>query len=63
MHLYLVICLEKVNQFILIFKGIYFTDVCSKAANYCHANIDNNEGILLLCEVALGNIHKVYSAQ
>ncbi len=38
-------------------KGIYFADVVSKAANYCHAKVDSNEGILLLCEVALGNIH------
>jgi hypothetical protein len=35
-------------------KGIYFADVPSKSANYCMANQENPEGILLLCEVALG---------
>lgn len=43
-------------------KGIYFSDVPTKAANYCHASIDNNEGYLILTEVALGNIHEVYRA-
>ena len=37
-------------------KGIYFTDVASKAAGYCHASPENKEGILVLCEVALGNM-------
>lgn len=36
-------------------KGIYFADMVSKSANYCFTNRDNNVGILLLCEVALGN--------
>ena len=36
-------------------KGIYFADMVSKSANYCFTNKDNNIGILLLCEVALGN--------
>ena len=44
-------------------KGIYFADCCSKSANYCKANINNPEGLLLLCEVALGNYYKVYEAQ
>ena len=35
-------------------KGVYFADVPSKSANYCHASPENPEGILLLCEVALG---------
>jgi len=30
-------------------KGIYFTDVASKSANYCHAKRDSPEGLLLLC--------------
>ncbi|KAK0423173.1 hypothetical protein QR680_008010 [Steinernema hermaphroditum] len=34
-------------------KGIYFADMVSKSANYCHAL--EKEGLLLLCEVALGN--------
>ena len=39
-------------------KGIYFADIPSKAAHYCYANPEDNEGLLLLCEVALGNIHR-----
>lgn len=35
-------------------KGLYFANSCSKSANYCHANDSNNQGVLLLCEVALG---------
>ena len=36
-------------------KGVYFADVVSKSANYCHATKLNPMGCLLLCEVALGN--------
>lgn len=35
-------------------KGVYFADMCSKSANYCFTNPENNTGILLLCDVALG---------
>ncbi|KFM78591.1 Poly [ADP-ribose] polymerase 2, partial [Stegodyphus mimosarum] len=35
-------------------KGIYFADVSSKSANYCKATKKNDEGLLLLCEVSLG---------
>lgn len=54
----------KILIFLLYYigKGIYFSDVPTKAANYCHASIDNNEGYLILTEVALGNIHEVYRA-
>jgi len=44
-------------------KGLYFADVPSKAANYCHAKADHPEGILILCEVALGNMYQVYKAK
>ena len=44
-------------------KGIYFSDVVSKAANYCHASLGSAEGLLLLCEVALGNIFEVNKAK
>jgi poly [ADP-ribose] polymerase len=37
-------------------KGIYFADMVSKSANYCHTSKDNPTGLLLLCEVALGNM-------
>ena len=36
-------------------KGIYFADLASKSAQYCFASSENPTGILLLCEVALGN--------
>lgn len=36
-------------------KGIYFADVCSKSASYCHHTKENADGYVLLCEVALGN--------
>lgn len=38
-------------------KGIYFADMVSKSANYCMASHSNNTGLLLLCEVALGNMY------
>jgi poly [ADP-ribose] polymerase len=38
-------------------KGVYFSDVASKSANYCGATSDFPYGLLLLCEVALGNVH------
>ena len=37
-------------------KGVYFADMVSKSANYCWANKTNPIGVLLLCEVALGNM-------
>lgn len=33
-------------------KGIYFSDMSSKSANYCFANQSNHVGLLLLCEVS-----------
>jgi poly [ADP-ribose] polymerase 1 len=35
-------------------KGIYFADMVTKSANYCHAHLNNNIGLLLLSEVAIG---------
>ncbi|EFN84955.1 poly [ADP-ribose] polymerase [Harpegnathos saltator] len=43
-------------------KGIYFADMVSKSANYCCTNSSNSTGLLLLCEVALGNIYERYQA-
>jgi hypothetical protein len=37
-------------------KGIYFADMVSKSANYCCPAPDNKTGLLLLCEVALGDM-------
>lgn len=43
-------------------KGVYFADMVSKSANYCFTNKTNNIGVLLLCDVALGNCNeKLYS--
>lgn len=43
-------------------KGLYFADSVSKSANYCFTNRQNNIGILLLCEVALGEQLEKYYA-
>lgn len=37
-------------------KGVYFADMVSKSANYCCTNVRKPTGLLLLCEVALGNV-------
>lgn len=37
-------------------KGIYFADMVSKSANYCHAFQGDPVGLILLGEVALGNM-------
>ncbi|KAL9650365.1 hypothetical protein ABK040_016432 [Willaertia magna] len=39
-------------------KGIYFADMSSKSANYCRTSLEANVGVLLLCEVALGNMYE-----
>ncbi|XP_057321273.1 poly [ADP-ribose] polymerase-like [Microplitis mediator] len=39
-------------------KGIYFADMVSKSANYCCTNSQDSTGLLLLCEVALGNMYE-----
>lgn len=44
-------------------KGIYFADIVSKAANYCCVTRGSPEALLLLCEVALGNVHQVTKAK
>ncbi|XP_041805521.1 poly [ADP-ribose] polymerase 2 isoform X2 [Chelmon rostratus] len=43
-------------------KGIYFADMSSKSANYCFANQHNHVGLLLLCEVALGDCNELLDA-
>ncbi|XP_067837774.1 poly [ADP-ribose] polymerase 2, partial [Heptranchias perlo] len=43
-------------------KGIYFADMSSKSANYCFATREQNVGLLLLCEVALGDCNKLLVA-
>ena len=41
-------------------KGVYFADMAGKSAPYCCANLSNNIGLFLLCEVALGNPREIY---
>jgi hypothetical protein len=36
-------------------KGIYFTEVASKAAMFCNASVAEPFGFLILARVALGN--------
>jgi len=43
-------------------KGIYFADMSSKSANYCYASKKNPYGLLLLCEVALGETNDLFNA-
>jgi len=39
-------------------KGIYFADMVSKSANYCATSKNNPNGMLLLCDVALGKSYE-----
>ncbi|XP_011308727.1 poly [ADP-ribose] polymerase [Fopius arisanus] len=43
-------------------KGIYFADMVSKSANYCCTSSKSPTGLLMLCEVALGNMDERYAA-
>lgn len=43
-------------------KGVYFADSSSKSANYCFPSYAQDEGILLLSEVALGQMNELYEA-
>ncbi|CAE8693806.1 unnamed protein product, partial [Polarella glacialis] len=40
-------------------KGVYFADSVSKSANYCCTNKNNPRGVMLLCEVALGEMNEL----
>merc|ERR1711936_514851 len=44
-------------------KGIYFADMVTKSANYCCTSRSNKTGLLLLCEVALGNMYEATKAE
>ncbi|KAL9260706.1 Poly [ADP-ribose] polymerase 2-like protein [Drosera capensis] len=44
-------------------KGVYFADMFSKSANYCYANNSARTGVLLLCEVALGEMEELLCAK
>ncbi|XP_037946866.1 poly [ADP-ribose] polymerase [Teleopsis dalmanni] len=43
-------------------KGIYFADMVSKSANYCFTSTQNNTGLMILSEVALGDMLECTSA-
>ncbi|GJY12110.1 poly [ADP-ribose] polymerase 2 [Tanacetum coccineum] len=43
-------------------KGVYFADMFSKSANYCCAYQQASAGVLLLCEVALGEMAELLNA-
>ncbi|XP_046535174.1 poly [ADP-ribose] polymerase 1 [Equus quagga] len=43
-------------------KGIYFADMVSKSANYCHTSQGDPIGLILLGEVALGNMYELKHA-
>jgi len=43
-------------------KGVYFADMVSKSANYCNTSRSSDIGVLLLCEVALGETNDLYQA-
>lgn len=47
-------------------KGVYFADMFSKSAQYCCSYLSNGTGLLLICEVALGEtndlLHSDYNA-
>lgn len=43
-------------------KGIYFADMVSKSANYCCTSPSNSTGLMLLCEVALGDMMEYQQA-
>lgn len=44
-------------------KGVYFADMVSKSANYCCTSKSNPTGLILLCEVALGNMYELKHAE
>ncbi|GER24726.1 poly [ADP-ribose] polymerase family protein [Striga asiatica] len=43
-------------------KGVYFADMFSKSANYCCSTRNAASGVLLLCEVALGDMAELQRA-
>ena len=44
-------------------KGVYFADIVTKSANYCHTSPSSNVGLLLLCDVALGSVYPLLKAK
>ncbi|KAL8170322.1 hypothetical protein V2J09_022126 [Rumex salicifolius] len=44
-------------------KGIYFADLVSKSAQYCYTDKKNPVGLMLLSEVALGEVYELKQAK
>ncbi|WAR18523.1 PARP1-like protein [Mya arenaria] len=44
-------------------KGVYFADMVSKSANYCRTSKQEPKGLMMLCEVALGNMYECTRAE
>ncbi|XVF71966.1 hypothetical protein PTKIN_Ptkin12aG0082600 [Pterospermum kingtungense] len=44
-------------------KGIYFADLVSKSAQYCYTRRRNPVGLMLLSEVALGEVYELTNAK
>jgi poly [ADP-ribose] polymerase len=43
-------------------KGVYFADMSSKSGNYCQTTQLRNTGLMLLSEVALGEMRELKSS-
>lgn len=48
-------------------KGVYFADISTKSAGYCNSHASRGVGLMLLCEVQLGDpmqelVHSSYTA-
>lgn len=44
-------------------KGVYFADLVSKSAQYCFTDKKNPVGLMLLSEVALGEVYELTKSQ
>ncbi|KAG8389232.1 hypothetical protein BUALT_Bualt02G0207400 [Buddleja alternifolia] len=44
-------------------KGLYFADLVSKSAQYCYTDRKNPVGLMLLSEVALGEVYELTKSQ
>ncbi|XP_057584495.1 poly [ADP-ribose] polymerase 1 isoform X2 [Hippopotamus amphibius kiboko] len=54
--------LEVIDTGYMFGKGVYFADMVSKSANYCHTSQGDPIGLILLGEVALGNMYELKHA-
>ncbi|PIA61336.1 hypothetical protein AQUCO_00300705v1 [Aquilegia coerulea] len=50
--------ISKARQACTYRRGIYFADMFAKSANYCYPFQASTAGVLLLCEVALGEMEE-----